>query len=109
LGLVGNALLGVAVGALFISAAQGAITPRYTANGQIAVSADGAGSTAATYPIRAQKPSASATVRAAFLMAATVSGSSNSVTNTDVQLASSPVTFTTIVPGAITNTNYYAT
>lgn len=85
--------LGIGVAWLLTSSAEAAITQFYTATGQVTLSADGAGSTSATYSIRANKPSATATVRNAFLMAATTPGG-GTITNTDITLAGTAVTFT---------------
>src|SRR5262245_13899923 len=97
--------LGIVVAWLLTSSAEAAITQFYTATGQISLSADGAGSPSATYTIRANKPSAGATVRNAFLMAATVPGGTT-ITNTDIQLAGSNVTFTSNVPCSFGCTSY---
>jgi hypothetical protein len=97
--------LGIVVAWLLASSAEAAISQFYTATGQVTLSADGAGSTSATYNIRANKPSATATVRNAFLMAATVPGGTT-ITNTDIQLAGNNVTFTSNVPCSFGCTSY---
>jgi hypothetical protein len=88
------------------SASEAAISVFYTATGQVSVSADGHGSVNATYPIRANKPSASATVRNAYLMVATTGFSGVTLGNSDIQLNGTFVTFTTAVPSAISSNNY---
>ncbi len=90
---------------LLPSSSEASISVFYTATGQVNVSADGHGSVTNPYNIRANKPSASATVRNAYLMAATTPGG-QVITNTDITLAGTAVTFTTNVPGAIGNQNY---
>jgi Bacterial Ig-like domain (group 1) len=92
---------------IFLAApARAAITQFYSANGQVALSVDAGGSIGATYTVEVQKPSASATVRNAFLMAATTGFTGATLTNTDITLAGSPVTFTSTVPSAISSNNY---
>ena len=100
------AALGGVAAWLLGSTAEAAISQFYTASGQVSVSADGAGSLSATYNIRAEKPSAGATVRNAFLMAATTGLSGATLTNTDIQLAGTNVTFTSTVPSTVSSNNY---
>ncbi|MEI6208718.1 MAG: VWA domain-containing protein [Desulfuromonadales bacterium] len=78
-----------------VQPAQAALSVYKSVTGLISVSVDGKGSVNQTYTIRANKPSSLATVRNAYLMAATVMATSDVITNTDITLAGSPVTFTT--------------
>ncbi len=73
------------------------IDPFITETGNITLSIDGLGTLAATGTIEVQKP-AGATVRAAFLAAATIPGP-RILANGDVKINGNDVTWDTIVPG----------
>ncbi len=103
LGSIAGAFAAVAL--FLASSAEGSISVFYTATGQVNVSADGCGSNTDPCMIRANKPSAGATVRNAFLMSATTP-SSTVINNGDITLAGSPVSFTTSVASTIGGHNY---
>lgn len=85
----------------------GSLTPKVTHSGNIRLSLDGAGTNAFSRTIRANKPSAGATVRAAYLLAATTGYSGATLTGTQMTFAGVPVAFTDAVPSSIQSWNYW--
>ena len=78
--------------ALFLapSAAFAGLTDFFSATGKLSLSVDGAGSNNAFHIIQVEKPNASATVRKAFLMAASFCGA-NSIPDNSVSINGNPI------------------
>jgi len=80
-----------------------------TESGRIFLSTDGSGTNnSAGADIRAEKPSASATVRSAFLFAASTGFSGHTLVDTDVSLAGTFVHWSSVVPSDISSSNGWA-
>jgi hypothetical protein len=96
--------------ALFLAppAAFAGLTEFFTATGKLFLSADGAGSNSASHIAQIEKPNASATVRQAFVLAASTGFSSRVLNNGDVSINSTPINWDAQVPGAIFNSNHRA-
>ncbi|MCA9783275.1 MAG: T9SS type A sorting domain-containing protein [Candidatus Cloacimonetes bacterium] len=77
-------------------------------SGQITLSADGVGMTGPTGLIQVDKPSASATVRSAYLATASQGFSNAVIADGCVTLAGSGVSWDMIVAGPINNNNHWA-
>jgi hypothetical protein len=77
-----------------------------TESGRIFLSTDGSGTNnSAGADIRAEKPSAGATVRSAFLFAASTGFSGHAMVDTDVSLAGTFVHWSSVVPSDISSSN----
>jgi hypothetical protein len=90
-----------------------AVSPVITESGKISVSIDGLGTIGSTTDItvtsgtiQVQKP-IGATVRRAFLAAASTGSTEYAITNTDIYLDGTPITFTTSTPSNIGSNNYF--
>ncbi|MEJ7584789.1 MAG: hypothetical protein WKF43_12070 [Acidimicrobiales bacterium] len=84
------------------------LNPQITETGKITLSTDGLGSNnAAGEAIQVQKP-AGATVRSAYLAAASTGFSGRILVNGDVSVAGTPVTFSTVIPSATSSSNGFA-
>ncbi len=80
-----------------------------TESGRIYLSTDGSGTNnPAGADIRAEKPSAGATVRSAFLFAASTGFSGHTMVDTDVSLAGTFVHWDLVVPSDISSSNSWA-
>jgi hypothetical protein len=90
--------------------AKGINNVLFAASGRLFISADGGGSTASSYTVQVQKPNGSATVRQAFLMAASVGFKNYVIPNgiTGIRLNSTGITWTKILPSAISSANQEA-
>jgi hypothetical protein len=90
---------------------QPGLTPIVTDTGSVYLSLDGLGTNnPAGGTIQVQKPDAQATVKAAYLMAASTGFSGYQITNTDVTLDGKPVSFDSqySIPNHIGSFNYFA-
>ena len=97
--------------AIFLAppAANAALTEFFTATGKLFLSVDGAGSNnAAGHIAEVQKPSASATVRRAFVLAASTGFSGRVLSNGDVTINGTRINWDAQTPGAINNSNHWA-
>lgn len=85
-------------------------TVLFTATDRLFLSVDGGGSVASTYTVQAQKPSSSATVRQAFLLAASTGFSDYSIPNgaAGIRLNGVGITWTREISSAIVSRNYQA-
>lgn len=83
-----------------------ALKPVVAESGQISVSNDALGTNAASGVISADKP-AGATVRRAFLSAASTGFSGYAITDTDITLDGVPVVFTDSLANGISSNNYF--
>jgi hypothetical protein len=82
------------------------LTVMVTESGRIYLSTDGSGTNdPAGADIRAQKPSAGATVRSAYLFAASTGFSGHTMVDGDVTLAGTTVHWTSVVPSDISSSN----
>jgi hypothetical protein len=88
----------------------GALAEFYSATGRIFLSVDGGGSNSESHTIEVQKPSALATVRKAFVLAASTGFSNHQLTDGDVRITppDAGVTWSANVPTAILSFNYLA-
>lgn len=82
------------------------LSPIVTETGLISVSIDGMGTNAQTGTIQVNKP-VGATVKAAYLMAASTGFSGYQIPNGQVLLSGAPVTFTNHVASSISSHNYF--
>jgi hypothetical protein len=89
------------------SSALAALTEFYSATGKLFFSVDGAGSNDASHTIQVQKPNAVATVRKAFVLAASTPGVLN-LNNGDVKINNTPINWNARAPGPIGNSNHWA-
>jgi hypothetical protein len=96
--------------ALFLAppAAFAGLTEFFSATGKLFLSADGAGSNSASHIAQVEKPNASATVRQAFVLAASTGFSGRVLNNGDVGINGTPINWDAQVPGAIFNSNHRA-
>ncbi len=76
----------------------------YSTSGRVSDSVDGLGTLSDTGTIRVNKP-VGATVRAAFLLAASTGYSGYQIPNGDVQIDGTPVNWTTTIPSSISSYN----
>ena len=83
-----------------------AITPVITQTGNITLAIDGLGTLNSTGTVDIQKP-AGATVRAAYLAAASTGFSMRTLVNGDVKINGSDVIFTSTVPSTISSSNSF--
>jgi hypothetical protein len=81
------------------NAAPNVLTPFITENGMISLSIDGIGTNAESGVVQVQKP-AGATVRRAFLLAASIPDGTT-IGNTDITINGAPVTFTQTVSNTL--------
>jgi hypothetical protein len=81
------------------NAAPNVLTPFITENGMISLSIDGVGTNAESGVVQARKP-AGATVRRAFLLAASIPDGTT-ISNTDITINGAPVTFTQTVSNTL--------
>jgi len=85
------------------------LSVKVTENGKIYLSTDGLGTNdPAGGDIRAQKPSAGATVRSAYLFAASTGFSRHTVVNGDVTLGGQVVMWDSVIPSDIGSSNGWA-
>ena len=85
------------------------LSVKVTENGKIYLSTDGLGTNdPAGGDIRAQKPSAGATVRSAYLFAASTGFSGHTVVNGDVTLGGQVVMWDSVIPSDIGSSNGWA-
>lgn len=105
-----HSLLAVSVTALGLLAlpAQAALVNFYSATGKLGLSVDGCGTSANVCSIDVNKPSAVATVKTAFLMAASSGQSRYVIPDSSISLAGVPITWLETVPSAISSINYRA-
>ena len=96
--------------ALFLapSAAFAGLSELFSATGKLFLSVDGAGSNNASHTAQVEKPNASATVRKAFVLAASTGFSGRVLNNGDVGINGTPINWDAQVPGAIFNSNHRA-
>lgn len=89
---------------------MGSLVPITTETGKITLSVDALGVyTASTGTIQVEKPSSDATVRCAYLATATLGfQSSTTLSNGDVQIDGTGVTWTYTTPSSINSKNYWA-
>lgn len=80
----------------------------YAETGLFALSVDGGGSNTTTAPLRVTKPNAAATVRKAFLLAASTGFSSFQIPDGALTLNGTPITWDSVVPSAISSYNHRA-
>ncbi|HSS50974.1 MAG TPA: hypothetical protein VLX28_18690, partial [Thermoanaerobaculia bacterium] len=82
----------------------------FTAQGRLFISADGGGSVGSSYTVQVQKPSSSAKVRQAFLMAASVGFQNYVIPNgTDgIRLNTTGITWAKVIPSDISSWNHEA-
>ena len=83
------------------------LNPIIQENGRISLSVDGLGTTAPSDTVQVDKP-AGATVRVAYLAAASTGFSNRTLSDGDVQIDGSAVAWDRIVGGAISNFNHWA-
>jgi hypothetical protein len=84
-----------------------ALSPVVTESGFITLSVDGTGTNAATGTVEVQKPT-SATVRKAFLAAASTGVSGRKLANGDVRIDGQAVTWTNSIASSISSWNHWA-
>ena len=96
--------------ALFLAppAAFAGLTEFFSATGKLFLSVDGAGSNSVSHTAQVEKPNASATVRKAFVLAASTGFSGRVLNNGDVGINGTPINWDAQVPGAISNSNHRA-
>ena len=81
----------------------------FSATGKLSLSVDGGGSNDANgHTIQVEKPNASATVRKAFVLAASTGFSGRVLNNGDVAINGTPINWTSQVAGPISNFNHLA-
>jgi len=99
---------GLSIGLQLLQGPQSvtALSGVVTVSGMINYSIDGAGYLTACGNLRANKP-AGATVRNAYLLAATTGFSGATIANGDITLNGTGVTFSQSTPNAIGSTNYF--
>ena len=86
-----------------------ALSPYYSATGLVNLSIDAIGTNDPNGgDVQVDKPAATATVRAAYLMAASRGGCGCGIANGDVALAGNPITWDATVPNSIFANNYIA-
>ncbi len=85
----------------------GSIAPVVTETGFVSMSVDGLGTTAASGAIQVQKPQG-ATVRRAFVGAASTGFSGRELVDGDVTLDGNPVAWTISTPSSISSWNHWA-
>jgi hypothetical protein len=89
--------------------ASASLSEFFSATGKLTLSVDGAGSNNANgHTIQVEKPNASATVRKAFVLAASTGFSGRVLANGDVSINGTPVNWTSQAAGAISNFNHLA-
>jgi len=89
--------------------ARAGLTEFFSATGKLSLSVDAGGSNRATgHVIEVEKPNASATVRSAFVLAASTGFSNRVLNNGDVSINGTPITWNAQVPGPILNSNHRA-
>jgi len=89
-----------------VMSASSGLQPTITENGKISWSVDAIGENTGSGVVSVQKP-AGATVRGAYLMAASAGFSGYQITSSDITLAGSPVNFTTEIANGISSYNYF--
>jgi choice-of-anchor A domain-containing protein len=77
----------------------------YSATGNLALSVDGAGSNGASHLIEVEKPNATATVRKAFLLAASTGFRVRTLIDDDVAINGTGMRWDAVIPGPIGNSN----
>lgn len=85
--------------------AHAALTNFYTATGKLGLSVDGCGTLSVSCDVRVNKPSATATVRAAFLLSASTGGTGYQIPDGLMTLAGQPVNWDVVVASSVVN-NY---
>src|SRR5262249_48559205 len=89
--------------------ASASLNSFFSATGKLSLSVDGAGSNDANgHIIQVEKPNAYATVRKAFVMAASTGFSGRVLANGDVAINGTPINWTSQVAGPINNSNHLA-
>jgi hypothetical protein len=89
--------------------ASASLSEFFSATGKLSLSVDGGGSNNANgQVIQVEKPNASATVRKAFVLAASTGFSGRVLANGDVSINGTPVNWTSQAAGAISNFNHLA-
>ena len=86
----------------------GSIVPIVTETGYISLSVDGLGSNAASGIIQVEKPSAGATVRKAYMAAASRGFSGRVLANGDVKIDGTGVVWSLTTPSSISSSNSWA-
>jgi hypothetical protein len=92
------------------SVASASLAPIYTTSGHISISTDGAGTNAASRTIRASKPNSGATVRKAFMAAASTGFTGYVIQNGNITLDGASVIWdpTRTIPNGISSYNVWA-
>ena len=85
----------------------GSLVPVVTVSGRVSLSVDGVGTNAASGLVEVLKP-AGATVRSAFVAAASTGGSGRVLANGDVSIDGQPITWSISTPSSITSFNHWA-
>jgi hypothetical protein len=83
-------------------------TVLFSATGRLFLSVDGGGGTGSSYTIDVEKPSGGATVRKAFLLAASTGFTDHRIPNGGIQLNGSPVIWTSSLRNGIRSWNHEA-
>jgi choice-of-anchor A domain-containing protein len=84
------------------------LAPVITESGFIRLSVDGIGTNAASGVVQANKPSANATVKAAYMAAASTGFSSYQIPNGGVKIDGQNVTWSRTIPSGISSYNHWA-
>jgi hypothetical protein len=87
--------------------ATAALAPKVTHSGNIRLSLDAAGTNSGSRTIRANKPSPGATVRAAYMLAASTGFTGYSIKGGDISLDGTSIFFTDVLANSIASFNYW--
>jgi hypothetical protein len=90
----------------FATSASSSLAPVVTENGKITLSLDAAGNNSASSTIQVEKPSAAATVRSAYMMAATVYGGGQ-ISDGDVTIDGDNITWDVETSNVLSSYNYW--
>jgi hypothetical protein len=90
------------------TAALAGLTEFFSATGKLTLSVDAGGSNGVSHVIDVEKPNASATVRKAFVLAASTGFSGRVLNHGDVTINGTPINWDAQVAGAISNSNHLA-
>lgn len=104
---IGTAVAIAMAGSLVGGPARAALSEYFAATGELTLSVDAAGSNDASHVVEVEKPNNMATVRQAFLLAATISGNP-ALADGSVTLNGTPIGWQSNIPGPISNRNAIA-
>ncbi len=90
----------------FATSASSSLAPVVTETGKITLSLDAVGTNSASGVVQVEKPSAGATVRSAYMMAATVYGGGQ-ISDSDITIDGSPITWDVETSNVLYSYNYW--